>query len=458
MKKFLIFVVLSLIVILTVFFNRSYILSNFLKYEYRYTLKKIFPLVSVSQHKIKLANSSKKIKLLQTEYLNLNFPRFVEGQTNNQSFSKDQILLSEFNLSSFKPLGSRAYITDYNNNIFMGKGDGTIFFIDTSNIVKLNEIFIKEIKSNLLDNFYKLQHNTYYDESFLKDILIYKNYLYISIVDKNKPYCYTNKIYRAKINDNFLNFENFFDIKECQPLNTLQTGGSLEILGNTILMSIGDYDSYIRDFPNKNPQDPKSLIGKIISININTKENKIISMGHRNPQGLYFDSISNKIYSTEHGPEGGDEINVIDLNLKNKKFNFGWGISSYGEHYGGKNDYNKRNYKMAPLEKSHRKYGFIEPIYYFTPSIGITEIIKLNDFFKNGSNNNLIIGSMGNDPEVGNSLYIIGVDEKDKIQNIDRIKEVGRVRSITYNKTKNAIFFYSEKNGGTLFFLRNSYN
>ena len=91
---------------------------------------------------------------------------------------------------------------------------------------------------------------------------------------------------------------------------------------------------------------------------------------------------------------------------------------------------------MAPLEKSHRKYGFIEPIYYFTPSISITEIIKLNDFFKNGSNNNLIIGSMGNDPEVGNSLYIIGVDEKDKIQNIDRIKEVGRVRSITYSKTK----------------------
>ena len=79
MKKILIFIVLSLIVILTVFFNRQYILSNFLKYEYRYTLKKIFPLVSVSQQKIKLANSEKKIKLLQTEYLNLNFPRFVEG-------------------------------------------------------------------------------------------------------------------------------------------------------------------------------------------------------------------------------------------------------------------------------------------------------------------------------------------------------------------------------------------
>ena len=121
MKKFLILVVLSLIIIL-IFFNRSHIFSNFLKYEYRYTLKKIFPLVSVNQQKIQLANSSKKIRLLQTEYINSNFPRFIKGQTSNHSFSKNQILLSEFNLSSFKSLGSRAYIVNYNNKIFVGGG------------------------------------------------------------------------------------------------------------------------------------------------------------------------------------------------------------------------------------------------------------------------------------------------------------------------------------------------
>ena len=57
-------------------------------------------------------------------------------------------------------------------------------------------------------------------------------------------------------------------------------------------------------------------------------------MGHRNPQGVFYDKKEDIIYSTEHGPQGGDEINInINPNPNNIK-NYGWGISSYGEHYG----------------------------------------------------------------------------------------------------------------------------
>ena len=74
------------------------------------------------------------------------------------------------------------------------------------------------------------------------------------------------------------------------------------------------------------------------------------------------------ILSTEHGPHGGDEIN-LNLNTKIIK-NFGWAISSYGEHYGGKDSpVNKSKYKKYPLHKSHKDYNFIEPIKYFVPSI-----------------------------------------------------------------------------------------
>jgi glucose/arabinose dehydrogenase len=48
----------------------------------------------------------------------------------------------------------------------------------------------------------------------------------------------------------------------------------------------------------------KSLIGKIISIDEKTKEYKILSLGHRNAQGLYYDKDNNIIYFTEHGPQG----------------------------------------------------------------------------------------------------------------------------------------------------------
>ena len=53
--------------------------------------------------------------------------------------------------------------------------------------------------------------------------------------------------------------------------------------------------------------------GKIIKINVDNGDYEVISMGHRNPQGLYFDKENNFILETEHGPWGGDEINLIEI-------------------------------------------------------------------------------------------------------------------------------------------------
>ena len=74
---------------------------------------------------------------------------------------------------------------------------------------------------------------------------------------------------------------------------------------------------------------------KSIRINVNNFNHEIISMGHRNPQGLFLDYENNFILETEHGPRGGDEINLIPLDqIKNNKIlNYGWAIASAGEHY-----------------------------------------------------------------------------------------------------------------------------
>ena len=54
-----------------------------------------------------------------------------------------------------------------------------------------------------------------------------------------------------------------------------------------------------------------SSLGKTIVVNLKTKKSKIFTRGHRNPQGLV--NIENKfIFETEHGPEGGDEINLLN--------------------------------------------------------------------------------------------------------------------------------------------------
>ena len=80
------------------------------------------------------------------------------------------------------------------------------------------------------------------------------------------------------------------------------------------------------------PQNKNSLFGKIIKFNLKEKKITLISMGHRNPQGLIFDEDKNILISTEHGPRGGDEINIIKLE-QNLIPNYGWPIASYGEHY-----------------------------------------------------------------------------------------------------------------------------
>ena len=69
-------------------------------------------------------------------------------------------------------------------------------------------------------------------------------------------------------------------------------------------------------------------------------------MGHRNSQGLFFDKENNIILETEHVPQGGDEINIIDISMINKNNipNYGWAIASAGEHYKGRIEINKKKY------------------------------------------------------------------------------------------------------------------
>ena len=95
--------------------------------------------------------------------------------------------------------------------------------------------------------------------------------------------------------------------------------------------------------------------------------------------------------TTEHGPLGGDEVN-INKNIFYKN-NYGWPISSYGEHY--PNMVSEDAYEKAPLYKSHSQYGFIEPIKYFVPSIGISQILKVEKSFGYNQQQNYFFSSMG---------------------------------------------------------------
>ena len=76
----------------------------------------------------------------------------------------------------------------------------------------------------------------------------------------------------------------------------------------------------VGDFRQTNlPQDVNSQYGKTLRINKTDGSYEILSLGHRNPQGLTINPITGALWAHEHGPRGGDEIN-----LPEKGKNYGW--------------------------------------------------------------------------------------------------------------------------------------
>ncbi len=87
---------------------------------------------------------------------------------------------------------------------------------------------------------------------------------------------------------------------------------------------------------------------------------EIWSYGHRNPQGLFYDGQRKRLWSNEHGPRGGDEINLINPGL-----NYGWPVISYGKEY----------FSFAQVGESTHKEGMEQPIKYYVPSIAPGSLI-----------------------------------------------------------------------------------
>ena len=87
---------------------------------------------------------------------------------------------------------------------------------------------------------------------------------------------------------------------------------------------------------------------------------EIWSYGHRNPQGMYFDRIQQRLWSIEHGPRGGDEINLI---LPGR--NYGWPVISYGKEYWG----------PFQVGEGTEKEGMEQPVKFYTPSIAPGSLI-----------------------------------------------------------------------------------
>ena len=93
-------------------------------------------------------------------------------------------------------------------------------------------------------------------------------------------------------------------------------------------------------------------------INIKNAIKSIWTYGNRNPQGLAIHPISEVIFESEHGPRGGDELNILSSGN-----NYGWPEITDGKNYSG-----------TTITKYTHKEGMVQPVIHWTPSIAVCGI------------------------------------------------------------------------------------
>ncbi len=459
-KIFLIFPIFVLLVLIFLYSIDNYKVKSLFKKKFTpeqiYTIKKyLLPYRLIDQQKNHILSLSNKLetpkKILEKQDLieaELDFKKSMQNISTSKNLQKldnknfiEKIFINEgfYSGINLKYPGS-GYIDFYKDKLFVLSSRGILTFLNSDDQ-------FQQIKNNLNDflNYDSMIKGKIWKWFSFKDMLIIYDDIFVSYTEEQKEDCWNTSILRGEINFQSITFKNFFSPSYCihssnnldNEFNAHQSGGRIvKSDGESIFFTIGDYRSrYLA-------QDEKSVNGKIIEINLNDQSFKIVTLGHRNPQGLYYDKKRKSLIETEHGPFGGDEINIIEKDRidRGEKLNYGWPVVSAGEHYGGKTEKNQLKYQKYPLYKSHQKYGFIEPIKSFVPSIGISEIVKIGD-------NKYLVGSMNHQ-----SLYIVMIDDKKDFQILDKIFLGERVRDIVLNKKKVYLFLENSASIGVMSF------
>jgi glucose/arabinose dehydrogenase len=234
------------------------------------------------------------------------------------------------------------------------------------------------------------------------------------------------KLVRFKVkNDKIQNVENIFATGGGNTFNNHYGSRIAFDKNNYLFVSIGEGGGSSLGGPNstnKNAQDTKLNWGKVHRMKDNgdvpsdnpvlpgnSKPTTIFSYGHRNPQGLTLNPQTGDIWETEHGPKGGDEINIIS-----KGVNYGWPTYSIGINYNG-----------TTVSNDHKAEGIKEPIFTWTPSIGVCGITFINsDNFKSWKGNFLATGL------AGQKLYRFVIKDNKVVEENIWMEKMGRFRNV----------------------------
>ena len=327
------------------------------------------------------------------------------------------------NLLLANSFGLKVKKIDLKNNPIRTAGilfnNNEIVVYEQTDTQKIDVNFLNNYKEYHLDEINPIRQIFHYRNNIIC-LLVFvakEKYKFVSLVNLSKKI----EIFRSPmLSSNYATFDGI--------------GGGYTFLGDNLLFALGTPSASYGDKISSLAQDHTSPFGKVLIFNKKELEFQssnifnfhIFSSGHRNPQGLL--NYNNTIYEVEHGPRGGDEINILEYGK-----NYGWPIYSFGKSYEG--------YEFKVPRDS---LNFKNPLYSFVPSVATSDLIgcpeNISKIYK--PYDCILISTLKS-----KSIFIAIIDpKKDKLLNIEQLYFGSRIREFSKD-TQNAIIFSTDGDG-----------
>ena len=346
-----------------------------------------------------------KFKILLVIALGVTLVSPVNASDGKENFSTKIIETNFQNLEirkyDFSEIGTPLVIATSQSRIFTAGRNSNEF-----RVLKIDGGSLLEVKKIILP---MLPIETESSKQYILDLKYFKNKLFVSYISYNSNINVCDKlvVIEFSINDDNVQFsKSLFSSTPCisQPESPgwSDAAGRLDTDGAYLYVSGGMIlnDLYLNYYPHPRvriiPTQPKTffqaekstnIFGAIAKVNLKTLKAEKFATGLRGPQGLLWDSSRKLLWETEHGPRGGDELNIIE---KNK--NYGWPFVTLGRPYAERNLQGDNFFSTIYGEHSN----FTPPIFSWAPSIGVSQLVLIpkNSNFNKNLQGNLLVSSL----------------------------------------------------------------
>ena len=302
-----------------------------------------------------------------------------------ESIPLDEKFSIKHNGGGIDAFGNKVIIVGKDGGLFLYQNAGgakSVKKLDISTGDNHVEQFLSFVKSkglgdSLVQDYFRYQDVLYDEDGASRSLLLTHHYWH------PEKECYTVMVSRLRLQNgedlesvskSADDWATLYDSKPCLQLKNKGfyfaghfSGGKMALLDHdNMLLTVGFLGFDGVDSDRFYSQGTDGDYGKILKIDLKTGRASDFAIGLRNEEGLTIDRDGN-IWSTEHGPQGGDELNLIEQGA-----NYGWPYATYGTQYG------MTSWPLSKIPGRHD--GYKQPVYAWVPSIGVSSLIQVHGF------------------------------------------------------------------------------